>query len=128
LQIWSQQRHKRSSQQLEQSVVAAASPASSASSGSGSMRYLPLSESEASPMTPHSSLDSRHSAGVSFPASPRVLIQDPPANTRPGVGHVSEGNSYGDDGAVAEGMLAGAYGQDIFPDSRKSFESTKTLF
>ena len=72
MQIWDQQqqqRQKQSYQHQEPAViaasVAAASPASSA--GSGSMGYPPLSESEASPMTPHSSLDSRHSTGVSFP-------------------------------------------------------------
>jgi hypothetical protein len=127
LQMWGPAQHRpqqkeRQVQQQEQGIVAAASPASSASSaGSGSLRYPPLSESEASPMTPHSSLDGRHSAGISFPSSPRVVIQDPSANMRPGVlGHVNEGNSYGDDGTG--GMVAGAYGHDIFPDSRKSFD------
>lgn len=151
LQIWGQQqqKQKQSQQQQEQAVVAAAaaaaaaSPASSASSaGSGSLGYPPLSESEASPMTPHSSLDSRHSTGVSFPASPRVFVQDFSANTRPGVlSHVSEDNRYdqgGDhDGAVAtEEMVAGVgtygqgtYGQDVFPDLslRLSFEDPKTF-
>src|SRR6266849_2346200 len=87
LQIWGpqqQQQQQKHKQQQEQAVVAAAaaaaaaaaSPASSASSaGSGSLGYPPLSESDASPMTPHSSLDRRHSTGVSFPASPRVLVQ-----------------------------------------------------
>jgi hypothetical protein len=138
LQIWShqQQKQKQSQQQLEQAVIAAAaaSPAPSASSaGSGSLGYPPLSESEASPMTPHSSLDSRHSTGVCFPTSPRVFGQDFPSNTRPGVlNHVSEGNIYGEgddhDGAVApEGMVA--YGQDVFPDLslRLSFENPKTF-
>jgi hypothetical protein len=143
LQIWGQQQQKQrqSQQQQEQAVVAAvaaASPASSASSaGSGSLGYPPLSESEASPMTPHSSLDSRHSTGVSFPTSPRAFVQDFSANTRPGVlSHVSEGNRYGQggdhDGAVVtEGMVAGVgtYGQDVFPDlsSRLSFENSKTF-
>jgi len=147
LQIWGQQqqKQKQSQQQQEQAVVtaaaaAAASPASSASSaGSGSLGYPPLSESEASPMTPHSSLDSRHSAGVSFPASPRVVVQDFSPDTRPGVlSHVSEGNRYdqvGDhDGAIdAEGMVRGvdtyASGQDVFPDLslRLSFENPKAF-
>lgn len=142
-----QQKQRQGQQQQEQTVVAAvaasaaaaaASPASSASSaGSGSMGYLPLSESEASPMTPHSSLDGRHSTGVSFPASPGVLVQDYSTNTRPGVlNHVSEGNSYGQsgdhDGAGAtEGMVAGvsSYGQDVFPDlsMRLSFDNPKTF-
>jgi len=144
LQNWDQQqqRHlqekqKQRQQQHEQGVVAAAaaaaSPASPASSaGSGSLGYPPLSESEASPMTPHSPLDSRHSV-VSFPASPRVLIQDFSANTQPGVlSHVNESNNYEDDheGAVAaEGMVAGTYGQDVLSDLRLrlSFENTKTF-
>ena len=145
--IWSQQQQqqqqKPSQQQLEQAVIAAAaaaaaSPAPSASSaGSGSLGYPPLSESEASPMTPHSSLDSRHSIGVCFPVSPRVFVQDFPSNARPGVlNHVSEGNIYGEvddhDGAVAtQGMIAGVgtYRQDAFPDlsSRLSFENPKTF-
>ena len=132
LQIWGQQqqKQKQSQQQQEQAAVAAAaaSPASSASSpGSGSLGYPPLSESEASPMTPHSSLDSHHSTGVSFPASPRAFVQDFSANTRPGVmshvSDVSEGNRYDQgrdhNGAVAtDGMVAGVgtYGQDVFPD------------
>lgn len=155
LQMWGQQQRQQQQkqkqqqqhqQQQEQTVVAAvvastaaaASPASSASSaGSGSMGYLPLSESEASPMTPHSSLDGRHSTGVSFPASPGVLVQDYSANTRPGVmSHVSEGNRYGhggdhDGAGAAEGMVAGmsSYGQDVFPDlsMRLSFENPKTF-
>jgi hypothetical protein len=141
LQICGQQQHKQkqSQQQQEQAAVAVASPASSASSaGSGSLGYPPLSESEASPMTPHSSLDSRHSTGVSFPASPRVFVQDYSANTRPRVlSHVSEGNRYGQggehDGAVAtEGMVAGVgtYGQDVFPEFSlrlSSFENPKTF-
>jgi hypothetical protein len=144
LHIWGQQQQKQKQSQLhrEQAVVAAtaASPASSASSaGSGSLGYPPLSESEASPMTPHSSLDGRHSTGVSFPASPRVFVQDYSANTRPGaLSHVSEGYRYDQgsdhDGAVAtEGMVAGVdtYGQDVFPDLnsglRLSFENPKTF-
>jgi len=133
-QLWGlpQQRQRQGQQQQhEQGIAAAASPASSASSaGSESLGYPPLSESEASPMTPHSLLDGRHSAGISFPASPPVPTQDFSANTRPGVlGHVSEGHSYGDERAVAtEGMVAGAYGQDVFPDFRRSLESTKTYF
>ncbi len=114
LQIWGQQqrqqhqKQKQSQQQQEQgkgvvaaaaSAAAAASPASSASSaGSESLGYPPLSESEAPPMTPHSSLDSRHPVGVSFLASPRVLVQDFSANTQPRpLSHVSEGirDSYG---------------------------------
>jgi len=144
-QIWGQQQRqqqKQCQQEQEQAAVAAAaaaaSPASPASSaGSGSLGYLPLSESEASPMTPHSSLDGRHSTGVSFPASPRVLVQDFSASTRPGaLSHVNEGNRYGQggdhDGAVAtEGMVAGVgtYGQDVFPDLslRLSFENPKTF-
>jgi hypothetical protein len=136
-----QQKEKQCQQQREQPAVtaaAAASPASSASSpGSGSLGYPPLSESDASPTPPHSSLGSRHSTGVSFPASPRVLVQDFSANTRPGVlSHVSEGNRYGQggdhDGAVAtEGIVAGVgtYGQDVFPDLslRLSFENPKTF-
>jgi hypothetical protein len=138
LHIWGQQQQKQKQEQAV--IVAAASPASSASSpGSGSMGYPPLSESDASPMTPHSSLGSRHSTGASFPASPRVLVQDFSANTRPGIlSHVNEGNRYGQggdhdhDGAVAtEGMVAGAgtYGQDVFPDLRLrlSFENPKTF-
>lgn len=88
-------------------------------------------------MTPHSSLDGRHSTGVSFPASPRTFVQDFSTSTRPGVlSHVNEGNRYdqgGDhDGVVAtEGMAAGvgAYGQDVFPDLnlRLSFENPKTF-
>lgn len=149
LQIWGQQqqnlqKQKQSEQQQGHVVVAAAaaaaaaSPASPASSaGSGSLGYPPLSESEASPMTPHSSLESRHSTGVSFPASPRVFVQDFSANTQPAVlNHVSEGNRYDQDGhhagAVAtEGMVAGVgtYGQDVFPDLslRLSFENPKTF-
>lgn len=147
LHIWGQQpqqqNQNQSQQQQEQASVAAgavvaASPASSASSaGSGSLGYPPLSESEASPMTPHSSLDGRHSTGVNFPASPRVLVQDFSANTRPRVlSHVSEDNRYGQggdhDGAAAtEGMAAGVgtYGQDVFPDLslRLSFENPKTF-
>jgi hypothetical protein len=39
------------------------------------------------------------------------------------MGHIGGGSSYGDDGAVAnEGMVAGSYGQDMFSDSRKSFD------
>ena len=129
LQVWGQQQQqqqRRLSQQQERGVVAAASPASSASSaGSGSRGFPPLSESEASPMTPHSLLDSRPSSGPSFPASPRVFIQHYSANMRSGMlGHVSEGNGYGDDVmGGTEGMVAGVYGQDIFSDSRRSFES-----
>jgi hypothetical protein len=133
-----QQRQKQSQRQQEQAVVAAvaaaASPASPASSaGSGSLGYPLLSESEGSPMTPHSSLDNRHSTGVSFPAPSRILVQDCSTNTRPGV---SEGNRYGQggdyDGVVAtEGMVAGmSYGGlDVFPDLslRLSFENSKTL-
>ena len=127
MQIWGQQQQQQKQKQQEQAVVTAAaaatvaSPASSASSaGSGSLGYQPLSESEASPVTPHSSLDGRHSTGVSFPTSPRVLVQDFSANTRPGLlSHVSKGNRYGDhDDAVAiEGMVAGVgtYGQDVLP-------------
>ena len=76
-------------------------------------------------MTPHSLLDSRPSSGPSFPASPRVFIQHYSANMRSGMlGHVSEGNGYADDGmGGTEGMVAGVYGQDIFSDSRRSFES-----
>jgi hypothetical protein len=148
--IWGQQqrqqhqKERQSQQQQEQTVLtsaaaaaAAASPASSASSaGSGSLGYLPLSESEASPMTPHSSLDSRHSAGVSFPASPRVFVQDYSANTRPGVpSDAREDNRYDQggnhDGVATEGMVPGmgTYGQDVFPDLsvRLSFENPKTF-
>ena len=135
LHIWGQQQHKQKQcqqQQEQAAVAAAASPASSASSpGSGSLGYPPLSESDASPMTPH------NSTGASFPASPRVFVQDFSANTRPGVlSHVSEGSRYGQggdhDGAVAtEGMVAavGTYGQDVYPDLslRMSFENTKTF-
>ena len=88
-------------------------------------------------MTPHSSLDSRHSTGVCFPASPRVFVQDFASNARPGVlNHISESNIYGEgddhDGSVAtEGMIAGvgSYGQDVFPDlsMRLSFENPKTF-
>jgi hypothetical protein len=67
-----QQKQKQSQKQQEKAFIAAsvaaaaaASPASSA--GSGSLGYQPLSESEASPMTPHIFLDSHHSTGVSFP-------------------------------------------------------------
>ena len=135
--IWGQQ--QKQNQQQEQAVVtavaaAAASPASSASSvGSGSLRYPPLSESETSPMTPHSALDSRPSTGVSFPASARVLVQDFSANA---LSRVSEGNKYGQGGdydhAVAtQGMVAGVgtYGQDVFPDlsMRLSLENSKTF-
>lgn len=76
-------------------------------------------------MTPHSLLD-RHSANASFPASPRILLQDFTASMRPGVlSHVSEGNGYGDDGALySKGMVTGAYGQDMFSgELGKSFES-----
>ena len=128
LQVWGQQQRQQQkhSQQQEQGVVAAASPASSASSaGSGSRGFPPLSESEASPMTPHSLLDSRHSSGPSYPGSPRVFIQHYSTNMGSGmVGHVSEGNGYGDDGVGGtEGMVAGVYGQDISSDSRRSFDS-----
>lgn len=79
-------------------------------------------------MTPHSLVD-RHSASASFPTSPRVLIQDS-ANMRPGVlSHISEVNSYGDDGPVfMKGVISGAYGQesqDMFPAGlRKPFDRT----
>jgi hypothetical protein len=125
--MWEQQTRAHQPQHQEQGVVAAASPASSASSAnSGSLGFHhPLSESEASPMTPHSLVD-RHSASASFPTSPRILLQDS-ANMRPGVlSHISEVNSYGDDGAVfIKGMVSGVYGQesqDMFP--RKSFDRT----
>ena len=132
-----QQKQKQSQRLQEHSVVAtataaAASPALSASSaGSGSLGYALLSESESSPMTPHSSLDSRHSTCISFPASPRI---DFFANTRPGVlSHVSEGNRYGQggnhDGVATEDMVAGVgtYGQDVFPDLSFTFEDPKTF-
>jgi hypothetical protein len=139
LQIWDQQQSRQQQQQKQkqspsqqqkgQAVIAAAaaaaSPASPASSaGSGSLGYPPLSESEASPMTAHSSLDSRHSSGISFPASPPVFAQDFCANTRPRVlSHVSEGSRYGQGGdhdgvGATESMVAGlgTYWQDVFPD------------
>ena len=141
LHIWGQQQQQQEQAAVAAAAAAAASPASPASSaGSGSMGYPPLSESEASPMTPHSSLNSRHSTGVSFPASPRVLVQDFSADTRPGVlSHrdVNESNRYGqggdhDDGVATEGMIAGVgtYEQDIYSDlsMRLSFENNpKTL-
>jgi hypothetical protein len=122
MQMWNQQRVSRGQQQ--EVIAAAASPASPASSaGSGSLVFQHLSESEASPMTPHSSLG-RRSASASFPASPRILLQDITANMRPGaLNHVS--NSYVDEGALySKGMVSGAYGQDMFPgELGKSFES-----
>jgi hypothetical protein len=136
--IWGQQqRHKQHQQHHQGGVVsaamgmAAASPASPASSvGSGSLGYHPLSESEASPMTPHSSLDSRRASGAGFPASPRILVQDFSATSRPGLlGHVNGGNGYEGDGAVAaEGMVPGVYRHDIPPDVRMSYEGTKAVF
>jgi hypothetical protein len=141
LQVWDhQQRHlqekqKQRQQQHEHGVIAAAaaSPASSASSaGSGSLGYPPLSESEASPMTPHSSLDS-HRSTVSFPASPRVLVQDFSANTQSRVlSHINESNNYEndhEDAVATEGMVAGAYGQEVLSDLRLrlSFENTETF-
>jgi len=76
-------------------------------------------------MTPHSSLG-RRSASVSFPASPRILLQEFTANMRPAsLSHVSEGNSYVDEGALySKGMAAGAYGQNMFPgELGKPFEN-----
>jgi hypothetical protein len=141
LHVWAPQQQKQKKYQQRQervAVAAAASPTSSASSpGSASLGYPPLSESEASPITPHSSFGSRHSTGASFPASPRVLVQDFSANTRPEMlCHVSEDNRYGQGGehgvAVAtEDMAAGVgtYGQEVFPDLslRLSFENRKTF-
>ena len=135
--IWGQQQKHKQNPQLQDVVVvagvAAAPPASPASSaGSGSLGYPPLSESEASPMTPHSSLGSRRPSGVGFPASPPAHVQDFSVTTRSGVlSHVSGGNGYEEDGAMpVDGVVAGpgAYGQDILPDVRMSFESAKSLF
>ncbi|KAH9959712.1 hypothetical protein BJV74DRAFT_890987 [Russula compacta] len=128
LQISAQQQRQR---QPQEQGVAAASPASPASSaGSGSLCFPLMSESEASPMTPHSSVDVRHPPGVGFPTSPRILVQDYAAMMRPGLlGHVSESNGYEEDGPVAtDGIVAGVYGQDISLDLRTPYESTKTLF
>jgi hypothetical protein len=85
-------------------------------------------------MTPHSSLNSRHSTGVRFSASTRVFVQDFSANALHGV--LGEGDRYGQggdhDGAVAtEGMAAGVdtYEQAVFPDLslRSSSENPKTF-
>jgi hypothetical protein len=134
--IWGQQQQQQKHKQNQHrhqgivTVAAAASPASPASSaGSGSFGYPPPSESEASPMTPHSSLGSRRPSAVGFSTSPQVLVHDSSAaTTRPGVlSHVS---GYGDDSvAAAEGMVtAGVYAQDILPDMRLRFESPKAPF
>jgi len=129
--VWGQQKNGQNQQRRQQQGVAsatAASPASPASSaGSESLGYPPLSESEASPMTPHSSLDSRRPSGAGLPVSPRLLFT---ATMPPGVlSHVGGSNGYEDDGALAaEGIVSGEYGRDIPPDVRMSFESTKTLF
>ena len=74
-------------------------------------------------MTPHSSLG-RRSASASFPASPRILLQDFTPNMRPGVlSHVSEGNGYVDEGVLYSKGVSGAYGQDMFPgELGKPFE------
>lgn len=147
LQIWDQQQRQQQQQKRKQSpsqqqkgqaviAAAAAAPASPASStGSGSLGYPPLSESEASPMTAHSSLDSRHSSGISFPSSPPVFAQDFSANTRPRVlSHVSEGSRYGQSGdhdgvGARESMAAGlgAYWQDVFPDLSLPFDNPPTF-
>ncbi|KAI0285507.1 hypothetical protein BC826DRAFT_1051992 [Russula brevipes] len=136
LQMWPQQQKQKQNPQHEQGVAAAAaaaaSPASPASSaGSGSLGYPPMSESEASPMTPHRSLDGRqpHVAGCFLP-SPRVHVQDFTPAARHGVlSHINEGNGYEHDGGIiTEGAVPGMYGQDIFPDVRIPFESTKDLF
>ncbi|KAI0249450.1 hypothetical protein BJV78DRAFT_1227413 [Lactifluus subvellereus] len=120
-----QQQQKQPTSHQEQGIAAASSPASSA--GSGSLGYPPLSESDASPMTPHSSLDSRHPSGV-LPPSPRIFIHDFSAATRTDVGHLREGNNYDDGAATTGGVLTGAYGQDIFRDVTMSLDNTKTLF
>jgi Fungal Zn(2)-Cys(6) binuclear cluster domain len=121
-----QQQQKQSTSNQEQGIATASSPASSA--GSGSLKYPLLSESEASPMTPHSSIDSRHPSGA-FPPSPRVFMHDFSAAMRTDVGHVCEGNNYHDGAAATTGgVLTGAYGQDIFRDVRMSLDNTKTLF
>ncbi|KAH9963605.1 hypothetical protein BC827DRAFT_1266377 [Russula dissimulans] len=140
LQMWGpqqQQRQKqgRQHQQHEHGTAASASasPASPASSaGSGSLGYAPLSESEASPMTPHSSVDNnRQPPRVGFPASSHVMVQDFLSTARPGgLSHVGGGNGYADDsGLSSEGIVPGVYGQpDMFPDMRMSFKSPKPPF
>ncbi|KAI9452339.1 hypothetical protein F5148DRAFT_512415 [Russula earlei] len=131
-QAWGQQQKpqkQRQGQQQEPGVATSASPASSA--GSGSFGYPPLSESEASPMTPHSSLENRQPSGVGFPRSPGALVPEFLTTTRPGLlSRVNGGNSYEDDGAViTEGLVAGVYGQpDIFPDVRMPFKGSKPHF
>jgi hypothetical protein len=120
-----QQQNRQQNRHQEQGIPTAASPASSA--GSGSLGYPPPSESEASPMTPHSSLDGRH-PGQGFPQSPRVFIHDLSAATQVGVGHVGEGNNYDDGAANTGGVITGVYGQDVFRAVGMSLDSTKTLF
>ncbi|KAI9450047.1 hypothetical protein BJY52DRAFT_1358207 [Lactarius psammicola] len=106
-QIWGRQQHHK--QQQEHGVAAPTSPASSI--GSGSLGYPPLSESEASPMTPpHSSLDGRQLSVpvVGFSATQRVLVQDFPTTAqRRAQTRVSEGSSHDDaDAATTRGALA----------------------
>jgi hypothetical protein len=114
-QIWRPQ-----SQHKEQQEHGDATPTSPASSvGSGSLRYPPPSESEASPITPpHSSLDChQHSVPVvGFSAPQRVLVQDFPTSAqRRAQARVSEDSSHDDAGAATtRGVLAGVFGQDIF--------------
>ena len=116
-QIWGPQ--PQYNEQQEHGVATPTSPASSV--GSGSFRYPPLSESEASPVTPpHSSLDYRqHSVPVvGFSAPQRIRVEDFPTTAqRRAQAHVSECSNHDSDdaGVVAtRGVLAGVFGQDMF--------------
>jgi hypothetical protein len=131
-QMWvHHQKQQQQNRHQEHGIPAAASPASSV--GSGSLGYPQLSESEASPMTPHRSLDrdSRQSqpTGVVFPQSPRAFMHDfSAATTQTDVGRIGESNDYDGDAANTGGVLTGVYGQDIFRAVRMSLDSTKTHF
>lgn len=72
--MWEQQNRAHQPQHKEQGVVAAASPAWSANSGSLGVHH-PLSEFEAPPMTPYNLVD-RHSASESPSASSCILLQE----------------------------------------------------
>lgn len=113
--IWEPQpQHK---EQQEYGVAASTSPASSVGSGSLSLHYPPLSDSEAPPMTPPlSSLDSRqHPVPVAGFSAPQRVLVFPTTAQRRAQSRVSQVCSHGDAGAATTtGVSAGVFGQDIF--------------